>query len=144
MTKLSREVIARLEELLTMPVPEAYLRFLGEELPPALATLKYAGLDDRVADHELYDTPEALLGANEMVREDPVWGEGDEDEGMWQTERLVIGMDISGDVIFVDASDIERGVFRYLVSSGRVIPVRPSLGAYAASLVSEDPTLPRT
>lgn len=139
----SPEVIEALAEMLTVPVPEAYLRFLSEQMPTELQTQRYPGLTDRIADHELYDDPKQILGSNEMVREEPLWGEGDEEEAPWQPTRLVIGMDISGDVVFVEATAIERGVFRYVVSSGRVIEVRPDLPSYAASLVSNDPTLPR-
>jgi hypothetical protein len=144
MLVLSHEVIELLEAMLTVPVPEAYLRFLSQQMPNELRTRCYEGLTRRIADHELYDDPEQILAANEMVREEPLWGEGDEEEAPWRPTRLVIGMDMSGDVVFVDAAAVERGVFRYVVSSGRVIPVRPDLPSYAASLVSNDPTLPRS
>ena len=124
--------------MLGHPVPPAYLRFLAS-YPAELATKRYEGLDRLVSALELYVDPAVVMAENRDVRDVPVWGA--EGESAWPAQQLVIGMDLSGDVIFIVANDAAAGVQRYLCDSGEDIVVAPDVATYATMLATDDPTL---
>lgn len=141
MTALDPAQLAELAAMTGAPVPPAYVALLAA-FPPALAAKTYAGLTRRVAAHELYDDPAAVVAANRDVRGFPCWG--DEGESPWEDARLVIGKDLSGDVIFLDTAAGDGVVHRYLCETGGVIAVAPDLATYATLLATDDPSLRRS
>jgi hypothetical protein len=132
--------LTALESMLGGPVPPAYVAFMAT-FPPALSAKRYGGLTRRIAEHELYDDPAKVVEENLDARRVPVWG--DESESEWVASHLLIGMDLSGDAIFIDTG-AGPAIHRYLVETGEVIEVAPDLATYAAMLVSDDPTLRRS
>jgi hypothetical protein len=141
MAALDATQLAELAALIGGPVPAAYQAFMAA-YPPALATRTYAGLTRRVAAHELHDDPSAVVKANRDVRAFPCWG--DEGESPWEDARLVIGKDLSGDVIVLDTAADDGVIHRYLCETGGVIAVAPDLATYATMLATDDPTLRRS
>jgi hypothetical protein len=130
--------LAVLADLLGAPVPAAYLDFMAV-YPPDLAASKYKGLDRGIAAHELYVDPAKVVAENLDVRKVPVWGADAEDD--WPAGHLVIGMDLSGDVIFLDVAGGDTRVHRYLCETGETIDVAPDVATYATMLATDDPTL---
>jgi hypothetical protein len=80
--------------------------------------------------------------ANIRVRAHATWGA--DGESPWVTEHLVIGVDLSGDVIYVDAREDAGAVRRYLVETGESIEVAADVARYAEMLANEDPSLRRS
>lgn len=128
---------AELEAMTGHPLPAAWLALI-RQFPPTLAQRKYPGLTDRVADHELLDDVERVLMLNRFIREEPVWGDDEDEDAPWQNTRLAIGKDISGDIVFLDTSRAEPPVQRFLVSSGRVIEMAPNIATFARILDTPD------
>lgn len=124
------------------PCPQAWTALLSQ-FPAGLAARRYPGLDDRVADHELLDDLAAVVALNEDIREDDVWGDGDEEDMSWLSTRLAIGKDMSGDIVFIDVTHPDPPVQRYLVSSGRIIEMAPNLPTLVAMLDTETVFVPR-
>lgn len=138
-----RHSLDLLAELTGFPCPPDWTALMAA-FPASLAARTYAGLDDRVADHELLDDLGAVLALNEDIRADDVWGDGDDEDMPWVASRLAIGQDMSGDVVFLEASHANPPVQRYLVSSGRIIEMAPDIASFAARLESDPGSLPRT
>jgi hypothetical protein len=132
---------AALVQMLGCPVPSGFDAFLAR-FPASLSKKRYAGLTHRVADYELFEDPTRIVEANLRVRAHATWGT--DGESPWGAEHLVIGVDLSGDVIYVDAREDAGAVRRYLVETGESIEVAPDVGRYAEMLASDDPTLRRS
>lgn len=134
--------ILELEALTGHPVPSAWLAVMND-FPSTLARRTYPGVDSRVADHELVDKLERVLHLNKLVREANVWGDEDDEEAPWRLERLAIGRDLSGDIVFLDASRPDPSVQRFIVSSGRVIEMAPDIATLVRLLDTPDVEVPR-
>ena len=133
--------LADLAAMLGRPVPDGYVRFLAA-YPPSLATKAYRGLTDLISAHELYVDPADVVGENREARAEECWG--NEGESPWVDSHLVIGKDLSGDMIFVDVARDDLVVHRYLLETGEAIEVAPDLDTYATMLATDDPSLRRS
>jgi hypothetical protein len=131
-----------LAEMTGHACPAAWVALMTA-FPESLAARTYPGLECRVVDHELLADLAALVALNEDVRAEDVWGDEDEEDQPWVAERLAIGQDMSGDVVFLDTTRPNPPVQRFLVSSGRVIEMAPDIETFAAMLDTDDVKVPR-
>lgn len=141
MPALDDAQLAALAALLGYPVPPEYVAFMAT-YPPVLAAKHYPGLTRGIAEHELFSDPARVVAANHRVRTHPTWGA--DGEQFWTPSHLVIGTDLSGDMIFIDSSSAAAPIQRYLVETGATITVAPDVATYAALLVNDDPSLRRS
>jgi hypothetical protein len=132
MAAFTDEQSKRLAEITGQPVPPAYLDWM-RDYPADLASLTYAKLKDRIADHELHDDPKKVLRVNEMVREEDIWT-GEDGDGPYPANHLAIGEDIGGDIVSIQLDDAALPVFRLLTSTARLVRVADNLDGYADQL----------
>ena len=132
--------IADLETMLGCAIPAPYQALLQQFSPP-LSSKRYGG-SHRLCDHELFDDPARVVKENQSVRTHPTWGPSC--ESAWPSKHLVIGMDMSGDAIFIDAASGAASVYRYFVETGETIEVAPDVATYASMLLTGDPSLRRS
>ena len=132
--------IADLETMLGCAIPAPYQALLQQFSPP-LSSKRYGG-SHRLCDHELFDDPARVVTENQSVRTHPTWGPSC--ESAWPSTHLVIGMDMSGDAIFIDAASGAASVYRYFVETGETIEVAPDVATYASMLLTGDPSLRRS
>jgi len=127
--------------MLGVPVPESYQQFIAS-VPDALSDAVYEGTSTRIAERELFADLERVVAKNRAVRESPVWG--GEGESWWTRAHFVIGADLSGDIVFLDAGTGDASVLRYVVENGKTIRMADDVISFARRLVANDPTLPRS